>query len=191
MPGGKRGKKREVFGPSREFIALAKRPSTAAAARGFGITAELFFELGHAPFEVRLGLLSEHSLPVKPVQGCQVTLVSTFRSNCPFQNTLWKSCHLSALGSFARFSVLASISRQPVDPRVTLNLQPRPPCLPLVKTTPANAESKQYFAWCKTWCLKSDAFEARSKVRPSAASGQHQRRLPYWLRSAHTIPLLI
>ncbi len=30
------------------------------------------------------------------------------------------------------------------------------PALPLVKATPANAESKQYFAWRKTWCLNGE-----------------------------------
>jgi len=41
---------------------------------------------------------------VKPVHVGQVRLVSVSRSNSPFHNTLWKSCHLSGLGSFVRFS---------------------------------------------------------------------------------------
>jgi hypothetical protein len=53
---GSGGKWRKValFGEFREFFALAERPSTAAAAGSSGVTAELFLEFGHAPFEVRV-----------------------------------------------------------------------------------------------------------------------------------------
>jgi hypothetical protein len=71
---GSGGKWRKValFRDFREFFALAERPSTAAAAGSSGVTAELFLELGHAPFEVRVrrdALLSSDSI-VDSSLGC-------------------------------------------------------------------------------------------------------------------------
>jgi hypothetical protein len=94
------GRKVALFGRIREFLALAERPSTAAATGNSGVTAELFLEFGHAPFEVRVlrnayverrGLeliCVRESPPAHTVCADSVFLLAEFNDRCSYPLSL-------------------------------------------------------------------------------------------------------